>query len=156
MGLKWKYEVKWYPDGDRSLENVIFVESKPRNLGTYGMISVEMWTSSEESTDTATDENPLRIFVQVTAGSSPVLQARVKVMVKVHLFNGSSEVDLEPIELWDNGNGNPDLMAGDGIYSRYLTQYPGKGRYSFQAYADDNDGKVINVNYLLRAFAFFT
>ena len=120
------------------------------------MISVEMWTSSEESTDTATDENPLRIFVQVTAGSSPVLQARVKVMVKVHLFNGSSEVDLEPIELWDNGNGNPDLMAGDGIYSRYLTQYPGKGRYSFQAYADDNDGKVINVNYFLRSFAFFT
>ena len=148
MGLKWKYEVKWYPDGDRSLENVIFVESKPRNLGTYGgMISVKMWTSSEDTTDTATADDPLRIFVQVSAGSSPVLQARVNVLAKVHLFNGSSspaEVNLDPIELWDNGNGNPDLMAGDGIYSRYLTQYPGKGRYSFQAYADDNDGKVIN------------
>ena len=92
----------------------------------------------------------MKIFVQVSAGSSPVLQARVNVLVKVHLFNGSSsEVNLEPIELWDNGNGNPDLMAGDGIYSRYLTQYPGKGRYSFQAYADDNDGKVIIMSIIL-------
>ena len=91
LGLKWKYEVKWYPDGDRSLENVIFVESKPRNLGTYGgMISVKMWTSSEDTTDTATADDPLRIFVQVSAGSSPVLQARVNVLAKVHLFNGSS------------------------------------------------------------------
>ena len=105
-----------------------------------------MWTSSESSSDIATNENPLKLFVQVTRGSSPVLQARVKVMVRIHLFNGSTEVNLEPIELLDNGNGNPDLMAGDGVYSRYLTKYPGAGRYTFQAYVDDNGEKVVNLH----------
>ena len=30
--------------------------------------------------------------------------------------------------LKDNGNGDPDLTSGDGIYSRYLADYPSAGR----------------------------
>ena len=121
--------MRWYDEGDKSLENVIFVESRPRNLESLEPIQLKMWTNAESSTEMVTDDNPLKLFVQVERGSSPVLEARVKVMIKVHLSNGSSEVDLEPIELLDNANGNPDIMSGDGIYSRYLTNYPGVGRY---------------------------
>ncbi len=34
---------------------------------------------------------------------------------------------------------DPDLVANDGIYSRYLTSYPAAGRYRFQVTADDDD-----------------
>ena len=37
------------------------------------------------------------------------------------------------------------MTGGDGVYSRYLTQYPGPGRYSFAVTADDNDGQAFTV-----------
>ncbi len=40
---------------------------------------------------------------------------------------------------------DPDLTAGDGIYSRYLTTYPSIGRYSFSVEVDDNNGKAFTV-----------
>ena len=144
LGLQWKYEVRWYDEGNRSLENVIVVESKPRNLGSFGLIDIDMWTHSEAISNLVTPDDPLKLFVQVTSGSSPVLEARVKVMVSVNLYNGSI-VDLDEIELFDNANGNPDVMSGDGIYSRYLIQYPAKGRYSFSAYVDDNEAKAYTI-----------
>ncbi len=32
-------------------ENVIRVESKPRNLGSFGLIDINVWTNSDSSTD---------------------------------------------------------------------------------------------------------
>ena len=32
----------------------------------------------------------------------------------------------------------PDLVAGDGVYSRFLTNYPGVGTYSIAITASDN------------------
>lgn len=145
LGLQWKYEVQWYDEGDRSLENVIVVESKPRNVGSIGLINLDMWTSSGATSDMIpTGQDPLKLFVQVSKGSSPVFMAKVKVMVSVTFNNGSS-MDLTDIDLFDSGNGNPDLTAGDGIYSRYLTQYPEKGRYSFSAFVDDNEEKAYTI-----------
>lgn len=40
---------------------------------------------------------------------------------------------------------DPDLTGGDGVYSRYLTTYPGPGRYSFTVTADDDDGQAFTV-----------
>ena len=144
LGLQWKYEVKWYDEGNRKLENVIVVESKPRSLGSFGLIELDMWTTSESTSDIITSATPLKLFVQVTRGSSPVLAAQVYVSVNVQLQNGT-EVELENIRLFDNGNGNPDLQSGDGVYSRYLTVYPGVGRYSFKAYVDDNEAKAYTI-----------
>jgi len=31
-----------------------------------------------------------------------------------------------------------DLVAGDGIYSRFITRYFGAGRYSFVVHVNDN------------------
>ena len=144
LGLQWKYEVKWYDEGDRKLENVIVVESKPRNLGSFGLIELDMWTTSESTSDIITSDAPMKLFVQVTRGSSPVLAAKVLVSVNVQLQNGT-ELELEKIPLLDNGNGNPDLQSGDGVYSRYLTDYPGVGRYIFKAYVDDNEAKAYTI-----------
>ena len=106
---------------------MIVVESKPRDLGSFGLIDIDMWTNTDSTSDIITAYDPLRVFVQVTRGSSPVLMAKVNVSVSVTRDDGVIEI-LDDIELLDNGNGNPDLIAGDGIYSRYLTKYPAKGR----------------------------
>ena len=36
----------------------------------------------------------------------------------------------------------PDLVAGDGVYSRFLTNYPGVGTYSIAITASDNQVSV--------------
>jgi hypothetical protein len=74
--MTWQYEVEWYPGGDESSQsrtNVILVESKPRNLGTFGLIDVRMWTSSEtgSSGDSVSSTNPIVMYVQVLRGTAP-------------------------------------------------------------------------------------
>lgn len=102
--MTWQYVVQWYNGGNMEQENVIRVESKPRNLGSFGLIDVNVWTNSDASTDLVTTMNPLTVFVSVTRGSSPILNAKVKVFVKVSLSNGTI-INVEPFDLYDKGNG---------------------------------------------------
>ena len=37
-----------------------------------------------------------------------------------------------------SSSSEPDLVSGDGVYSRYLTTYPGVGTYSVAIIASDN------------------
>ena len=37
-----------------------------------------------------------------------------------------------------SSSSEPDLVSGDGVYSRYLTTYPGVGTYSVAIIATDN------------------
>ena len=41
---------------------------------------------------------------------------------------------------------DPDLVSGDGIYSRYLTNYPTAGRYEFSVTVDDNSKRAYYIN----------
>ena len=45
----------------------------------------------------------------------------------------------------DKGDASPDLMSADGVYTRYLTQYLGPGRYVFSAQVSS----VPNVTHVL-------
>ena len=47
------------------------------------------------------------------------------------------------LDLFDNGGGS-DLVANDGIYSRYFTKYNGNGRYSLkcQVKGDSDTGFI--------------
>ena len=46
--------------------------------------------------------------------------------------DNGTEIISEPIRLHDRASGDPDLVANDGAYSRYLTDYPHGGRYRFE------------------------
>ena len=37
-----------------------------------------------------------------------------------------------------SSSSEPDLVSGDGVYSRFLTMYPGIGTYSVAIIASDN------------------
>ena len=89
------------------------------------------------------------IILQILSSNNPVLNAGVEMKISVESLSGNvvsltQGTTLYPLH--DNGNGgkhhnqrlstvtvclmpDPDLMAGDGIYSRYLTRYPLPGRY---------------------------
>ena len=107
--MPWKYEVKWWPDdvtrsGQKNIKNIIFVESKPRDLGTFGLLNVDAWINSDETDDTVTPDQPLSIYASVKRGNSPVLNAKVTVIMNVVMRNGST-TSFGPFELHDNGSG---------------------------------------------------
>ena len=91
-----------------------------------------------------TSQHPLALYVAVNQGSAPVLRAEVTVWVKV-LTENATELSIPPFRLTDNGNGDPDMVRGDGIYSRYVTEYPAAGRYTFTVAVSDQGGRAVFV-----------
>ena len=149
LGTTWEYEVRWYPGGDEARTNVVVVESKPRNLGAFGLVDVSLWTSSDaegaSGGDAVTAADPIALYVRVARGDSPVMEARVTVEVVVSFGDNATEIISEPILLLDRGGGAPDLVADDGVYSRYLTAYPRAGRYRFRVTAEDDGGRAYTI-----------
>ena len=122
--MPWSYEVRWWRDdvtrsGHQNLKNIIFVESKPRDLGTFGLVNVNAWINSDETDDTVTPNEPLSIFASVTRGNSPVLDAKVTMTMKVGLRNGSTTT-YGPFQLYDNGSGGTsyNLIVNSYIHSK--------------------------------------
>lgn len=71
-------------------------------------------------------------------GDYPVLGARVEVTVTRPGSNNTAS-HREKFELIDTGSGDPDLMRGDGIYSRYFSpETGGPGVYTFEITVTDN------------------
>ena len=99
---------------------------------------LRMWTNSDSSSDIVTSQHPLAVYVSVTRSGLvvPVTHATVTLTIHARLTTANnvssvSVTSLPPIQLLDNGNGDPDMVANDGVYSRYVTRYPGVGRYTF-------------------------
>ena len=59
-----------------------------------------------------------------------MVNANVSIKIHISKLNGS-ETSYEVI-LKDNGNGDPDKTAHDGIYSIYLIDYPMDGRWKIE------------------------
>ena len=107
--MTWHYELKWWKDdvtraGNKALKNVVFVESRPRELGTFGLVDVHAWINYDESNNIITPDQPLVIYTSVTRGNSPVLNARVSAVLEIGINNGSVQ-RLKPMNLLDSGNG---------------------------------------------------
>lgn len=71
--------------------------------------------------------NPVIVYAEIKQGNNPVVDARVRATVT----QPSEDLDAVELDLLDNGQG-ADTQAGDGVYSRYYTVYPGAGRYSVE------------------------
>lgn len=140
-GTAWTYKIDWYTT-NQTRDNVVLVRSKPSTVAEKGLLSIRAWTNMNDR-DTVTHDTLLAVYVEVTRGDSPVLGAAVKMDIKVELNNGSVlAVTNSSMDLVDNGLGEPDIVGGDGVYSRYLTRYPAPGRYSFSIFVDDNNNQA--------------
>merc|ERR1719330_419858 len=135
----WKYTVHWFHHKGEPRKSLIKVTS---NSGSNfeDEIFVKVWTS-----DPAADGfKPIAVFAEIKKGNSPMIGALVVVDIEVENENGSL-VTLSSLELGDNGLGEPDLMARDGLYSSFITEYSVTGRYSLSVRVNDNQGEAYSV-----------
>ena len=136
----WGYKVLWYPpERSETVEAGLIVRTRTET----GLYDVRMWTSSDLLTERVSEDSPLILYASVTHRMSglPVLRARVTAHCKVTNMEAVLRT-CEDIELLDNGSGDPDITADDGVYSRYMIRYPGEGRYEFRVTASDHNNEA--------------
>ncbi|XP_069823732.1 calcium-activated chloride channel regulator 1-like [Dendropsophus ebraccatus] len=75
--------------------------------------------------DTGSYPTPMTVFATLTKGLAPVLGANVTASIEPQ--NGN----MITLQLLDNGAG-ADIIKNDGIYSKYLLDYNGNGRYNLK------------------------
>ena len=146
VGQRWRYTVSWHRTEARR-EAVVMVTSRPRARDTRvgrdltevsEEVEVKMWTSDAAFL-------PLTMYVSVHKGGRPVIGALVEVSVEVTSPGLGDTIHLGPLHVHDKGDGDPDLMSADGVYTRRLTEYPVPGRYVFSAHVSS----VANVTRVL-------
>ena len=82
--------------------------------------------------------------MKLWAGTRPVIGAKIEAVVQRLGFNNSRTPFIPYIfRLYDNGNGDPDITRGDGIYSRY---FPSMGdfsaKYSIKIIVSDDNNRA--------------
>ncbi|XP_075216970.1 calcium-activated chloride channel regulator 1-like isoform X2 [Lycorma delicatula] len=132
----WTYTIERFPGSPQP--HYVQVMATPWTK-TAPIVRARLWTSRTL--------NPLVLYTEVKRGDYPVLGARVQVTVTRPGTNGSS-VHKEKFELIDTGSGDPDLMKGDGIYSRYFSPaVGGPGVYTFEVTVSDNGNTAYSWKY---------
>ncbi|XP_035223910.1 calcium-activated chloride channel regulator 2-like isoform X2 [Stegodyphus dumicola] len=102
---------------------------------TWVKDTTSLASNSPASVDLSTQaQMPVIIYAQINYGGQPVQNAMVK--AKVTGPNGNGEWNLD---LLDDGLGDPDITANDGIYSRYFLNFNDKGEYTVVITASDNN-----------------
>ncbi|XP_076347840.1 calcium-activated chloride channel regulator 1-like isoform X2 [Tachypleus tridentatus] len=104
------------------------------------VIRLRGWTSQRQVNPRYA---PLVIYAELKKGENPIVNANVTAFVRL-LGEKDSEVK---VPLFDSGNGDPDISRGDGIYSRYYTQFSVSGWYRVHIKAtihEENDTVVLN------------
>ena len=126
----WSYEVKLTP---RTI-----LPTVPLQLAAYAhlthnarTVNLEAWTHTDLEQDTVV------ILARLTESELAVVGAEV--MAEVSLPDG----EMVEVVLHDSGTGYPDIEAGDGIYSAYLTQQSQlAGLYSIRVSATNHQGRA--------------
>ena len=78
----------------------------------------------------------------------PVLDARVRATIQYTAGDsaGQDSSNTIVVDLLDNGNSDPDVSGGDGVYSRYFANYfRGAGTYSVSLSVDAMNGMAYTI-----------
>merc|ERR1712172_122250 len=140
---RWVYEIV----ASEALVSIsVKVESKSRDPSTDPVMS-RCWISSDgQELDTTTNVK-LAVVAEVSQGSAPVVGARVEAVVERPMDSDNNPQAPIQLELLDNGGG-ADKIRNDGTYSRYFTQYTGKGRYSVKCQVSGDSDTGINGGFI--------
>lgn len=127
----WTYHIERFQGSPQP--HYVQVMAKPLSKNSP-VVRARAWTSGTT--------NPLTIYAEVKRGDYPVLGAKVEVSVVRPGLNGSN-AHREKFDLLDTGSGDPDLMKGDGIYSRYFNpMIGGLGVYTFEITVSDSSSNA--------------
>ncbi|BES87543.1 Ca-activated cl channel protein [Nesidiocoris tenuis] len=131
----WTYTIERFPGSPQP--HYVQVLATPRSHSAP-VVSARLFT-----TQTA---QGLILYTEVKRGDFPILGAKVEVTVTKLGINSSTH--REKFELMDTGSGDPDLMKGDGIYSRYFSAcVGGSGEYTFEVTVSDNGNTAYTWQY---------
>lgn len=146
----WTYTIEPYSGNPQP--HFLQILATPRSR-TVSILRTRFWTHRDSP------GSPLVLLCEVKNGESPVLGAKVEVLVSKTHSNGSVEYK-EKFDLLDTGSGDPDITKGDGVYTRYFSAAAGGfGLYTFEVTVTDNgnaygsqdssrsSGKFCNMSY---------
>ncbi|KAG8194508.1 hypothetical protein JTE90_013260 [Oedothorax gibbosus] len=115
--VHWEYPFEY--QGGTTLPNCSSVAMLVVSPSSKEKLTLRGWLNNYKI---AMSQNALIIYAEI-AGSA---EERVSVFATV---SSSALISPITIELLDNGNGDPDVKGGDGIYSRYFSAFSKKGTY---------------------------
>ena len=126
--MEWKYEFNKVHTNSNNPNNFgVQVVSSPRIQDEF--IQVKLYTNRNTHAIHVSKSQPLKFFVEVKLNGFPVIEAQVKLIIKVTKHSNFKDYNFV-MDLLDNGNGDPDIQINDGVYSRYFTEFSaGEGRY---------------------------
>ena len=130
----WSYSARLTPS---TLQPTVPLSVTARARPSHSTVSLEAWTVVSHPATTS----PPVIHARLTEAELPVLGADVVAEVR--------RPDGETVEvvLHDSGNGYPDIQAGDGVYSGFLTELSQLGGlYSLKISASNHRGLASVLN----------
>ncbi|KAK9507731.1 hypothetical protein O3M35_007519 [Rhynocoris fuscipes] len=131
----WTYTIERFPGSPQP--HFVQVMATPRS-NNAPVVHAKLFTTKSQ--------DDLILYAEVKRGDFPVLAAKVEVTVTKIGINGS--VHRERFELMDTGSGDPDIMKGDGVYSRYFSAcMGGTGEYTFEVTVSDNGNTAYTWQY---------
>ena len=129
-GLAWRYSLDRLPSPRRRNSHIVQVTSQAPS--DQEELEVKVTTNLVGHIVNVNLEQPLILFVEVRQAGQAVSGARV--LCDLQLVEGETgrEGTTFTLELSDNGAGDPDLQAGDGVYSKYMSRLAGPGLYKLR------------------------
>ncbi|XP_043216154.1 calcium-activated chloride channel regulator 4A-like [Amphibalanus amphitrite] len=108
---QWEYEI----DNLAPSHSSVFVQVTSSPASTAGTVRAQVWTNADRAGRVNTTTQPLAVYASVMQASAPVMDAEV--WATLTRPNGEET----RVQLLDNGLAEPDVLRGDGVYSRYVT-----------------------------------
>ncbi|CAG0894257.1 unnamed protein product [Cyprideis torosa] len=127
VGL-WDYSYEMI-SGEHHSAVEVKVYEKTEELQKLRYVGWTSWDTLEtKSSEFLVQSDPLMLYVRLTLGHMPVVNATVFAIVTTSLSSDAYEV-----RLLDNGMGDPDVQRADGVYSAYFTDFtPGEKEVEYR------------------------
>ena len=126
-GLAWRYSLDRLPSPQRRNSHIVQVTSQAPS--DQEELEVKVTTNLAGHKVDVNLEQPLILFVEVRQAGQAVSGARVLCDLQLVEGEAGRVGTTFTLELWDNGAGDPDMAAGDGVYSKYMSRLAGSGLY---------------------------
>ncbi|XP_045111844.1 calcium-activated chloride channel regulator 1-like isoform X2 [Portunus trituberculatus] len=129
------------PISGTSTNMKVTVTAQARDPVTLPIIT-ESWMNTGTDFVDASQQHVI-VYARVSQGDNPVVGAKVR----AYITTPDTTAEAVELDLLDNGQ-NADVQAGDGIYSRYFTQFVSEGRYAVKAQVWDDGSSFINNGFI--------
>ncbi|XP_063600715.1 uncharacterized protein LOC134776892 [Penaeus indicus] len=131
----WQWKVRLSQDSSRYIQAT--VQALPRDPDDAPIVTTVEFLAP--ATGVSPKDQNIKIIATVMKGNSPLRGAHVV----AYVTPPDPTASAQEYDLLDNGVG-ADAVAGDGIYSRYMTTFAGEGRYSIKALVKGGSGASVN------------